>query len=268
MATNGMTAEPKLAPLTQDAILLSRGDVRDQELRTEAGRTLAELHRVLRQNLPADGIAVFEAGGGSTSYLPTDIRDRTKLTVVDIDTVQVQLNTYADTVIQGDIQTHRFADARFDLVVCYNVIEHLPDVEAAFEGFAAALKPGGLVLIGAPYPTSLSGFVTRFTPHWFHVAFCRYALGWETAGQPGYAPFPTHFHPLVDPKRLAEHAAQKGFSVVHSRIYESPRYPEMRARRPWLARVLDAGASILNIVLATRRDVRDGDYHLVLRKNA
>ena len=64
-------------------------------------------------------------------------------------------------------------------------------------GFCEALKQGGLILIGAPNPKSLSGVVTKYSPHWFHVWFYRHVRGEKQAGQPGQPPFPTFFHPLV-----------------------------------------------------------------------
>ena len=57
------------------------------------------------------------------------------MTVVDIDADQIRNNDYAQRAILGDIQTYRFAPDSFDLVICYNVIEHVPDVEAALSGF-------------------------------------------------------------------------------------------------------------------------------------
>lgn len=232
---------------------------------TEAGSALREVHAVLAAALPAGRLKVYEAGGGSTSYLPEEVAGRSDYTVIDIDADQLEANRYADDLILGDIQTYRFPEPRFDLIVCYNVIEHLPNVPAAFAGFRTAVKPGGLVLIGAPHPRSLSGVVTRLTPHWFHVWFCRRIMGWQDAGKPGQPPFPTFFHPLVDPDRLAAHAQDLGFDVVHARVYESPRYPELRLKRPLFARLLDALAAVLNVLPGIRGDVRHGDYHLILR---
>jgi SAM-dependent methyltransferase len=146
--------------------------------------------------LPAGKLAIYEAGGGSTSFLPLNVLRRSHVTVVDIDEEQVRNNSYAQTTILGDIQSYRFAPNSFDLVICYNVIEQFPDVGAALSGLCESLKQGGLILIGAPNPKSLSGVVTKFSPHWFHVWFYRHVRGDEKAGQPGQAPFPTHFHPL------------------------------------------------------------------------
>ncbi len=165
------------------------------------------------RKLPPTRLSIYEAGGGSTSFLPLDVLRRAHVTVVDIDADQIRNNDYAQETILGDIQIHRFAPGSFDLVICYNVIEHLADVEAALLGFCESLKQGGLMLIGAPNPKSLSGVVTRYSPHWFHVWFYRYVRGEKQAGQPGQPPFPTFFHPLVtlsNLESLRQHPRPRG----------------------------------------------------------
>ena len=86
------------------------------------------------------------------------------------------------------------------------------------------------------------------------------------APRPGQAPFPTFFHPLVTPANLVAFARTQGMQVVYLREHESPRYPEMRARTPWFAALLDAFATSINLLLSGDADVRRGDYHLILRK--
>ncbi len=232
----------------------------------EAKASVAQVNALLAEHLPAGDLAIYEAGGGSTSFLVPALLERAHITVLDIDKDQLANNAYADEKILGDLQTHRFPAPRFDLVVCYNVIEHLDDVRAALGNMFAALKPGGLLLIGAPHPNSLSGVITRLSPHWFHVWYYRRVLGRADAGKPGQAPFRTVFHPLVAPRRLLKFAAESGFDILYARKYESPRYPEMRAAHPRLARAIDAAAGLLNTLLLRRRNVRHGDYHLILRK--
>jgi len=232
----------------------------------EARESLLAVHGILGATLPPTPLKIYEAGGGSTSFLPLDVLRRAHVTVVDIDEDQIRNNDYAQQTILGDIQSWRFAPGSFDLVICYNVIEHLADAEAALSGFCECLKAGGLILIGAPNPRSLSGVVTKYSPHWFHVWFYRYVRGDEKAGQPGQAPFPTFFHPLVTPSSLEKFANSRGLQVIYSRQYESPRFPEMRARKPWLAALLDAAATAMNFLLPGKTDVRHGDYHLILRK--
>ncbi len=232
----------------------------------EARDSLLAVHDVLRRELPSGRLATYEAGGGSTSFLPPEVLGRSHVTVVDIDEDQIRNNDYAHETLLGDIQTYRFAPESFDLVICYNVIEHLPNVEAALLNFAEALKPGGLVMIGAPNPSSLSGIVTKYSPHWFHVWFYRHVRGIENAGQPGEPPFPTFFHPLVTLSKLEAFASRHGLETIYRREVESPRYPEMRKRRPLFATLVDGCAAALNFLLPRGTDVRRGDYHIILRK--
>jgi SAM-dependent methyltransferase len=233
----------------------------------EARDSLLAVHQTLMRKLPWRELAIYEAGGGSTSFLPFDVMDRADITVVDIDAEQIRNNDYAHRKILGDIQTYRFAPDSFDLVICYNVIEHVPDVEATLEGFFEAIKLGGLIMIGAPNPRSLSGIITKYSPHWFHVWFYRHIRGDQNAGQPGHAPFPTVFHPLVTLSRLESFAEAHGLEVVYRRTFESPRYPEMRIKKPALARLIDAAAAALNFMLPGSTDVRHGDYHIILRRS-
>lgn len=232
----------------------------------EAKQSLLTVHSILEARLPAGPLSIYEAGGGSTSYLPLGVLRRAHVTVVDIDADQIRNNSYAQEAILGDIQTYRFPLQRFDLIICYNVIEHIPDVEAALSAFCEALKPNGLLLIGAPNPKSLSGIVTKYSPHWFHVWFYRHVRGETKAGLPGEAPFPTHFHPLVTLTNLEAFAADRGLQVIYRKKYESPRYPEMRRRKPMLAAAIDAAAKAMNAFLPGKIDVRHGDYHVILRK--
>jgi SAM-dependent methyltransferase len=232
----------------------------------EARASLLAVHDVLDHGLPPTPLAIYEAGGGSTSFLPLNVLRRADVTVVDIDAEQLRNNDYAQTTILGDVQTYRFAPDSFDLVICYNVIEHLADVEAALEGFRMSLKRGGLIVIGAPNPSSLSGVVTKYSPHWFHVWFYRHVRGEKNAGRPGHAPFPTLFHPLVTPSRLEDFADAYGLDVIYQRDYESPRYPEIRIKKPWLGALLDAAATVLNRLIGGKTDVRHGDYHIILRR--
>ena len=251
------TAAPLMPTHPQSLLDLPAGEARD---------SLLAVHGILGTRLPAGELAIYEAGGGSTSFLPLSVLRRAHVTVVDIDEDQIRNNNYAQETILGDIQSWRFAPGSFDLVICYNVIEHVPDVEAALLGFTRALKPNGLILIGAPNPRSLSGVVTKYSPHWFHVWFYRHIRGDAKAGLAGCAPFPTHFHPLVTLSNLEAFAEQHGLQMIYRKQYESPRYPEMRRRMPVFAALVDAAAKAMNFLLPGKGDVRHGDYHVILRK--
>lgn len=235
---------------------------------TTGKASLQEVHSILANRFSTMRPRIYEAGGGSGSFVPPDILRNAQVTVVDIDSAQLQKNNYASTKVLGDIQTHKFPRNSFDLVVCYNVIEHLNAPDQAIERFYTALVPGGLLFIAAPNPNSFSGWVTRMTPHWFHVQYYRHVLGYKTAGQPGSVPFPTVFHRIVSPKVLMNFCRTLGFNVLYFREYKGMVYENMAQRRPVLGKLLNVAVQIANALVLWTKDLRNGDYHVVLEKPA
>jgi SAM-dependent methyltransferase len=233
---------------------------------SEQEASLAYVREILRAHLRGRPILVYEAGGGSVSYVGVDGLDVAATTVTDIDERQLAENTYADEKILGDLQSVELGRDRFDLVISYNVIEHIPDAEAALERMLPVVRPGGLLVIGAPVPLSINGLAARFTPHWFHVAVCKYLLGWKNAGKPGCAPFEVAYHPLVAPARLRAFAEARGFTTQYFRAYRSSLLSELMRKRPAIGALVVAGIRIGNMLSGHGTDLSQGDYHLVLRK--
>src|SRR5579872_6090376 len=122
---------------------------------------LRKVQEFLVDKFAGRSVRIYDAGGGSASILPLASLNCRAISVVDVDETQLRNNSYADTKILGDIQTYVFSPESFDLVVCYNVIEHLTSVDQAIRQFHKALSPGGLLFIGAPNPKSLFGIVTK-----------------------------------------------------------------------------------------------------------
>jgi SAM-dependent methyltransferase len=228
--------------------------------------SLQEVHSILANRFSTKRPRIYEAGGGSASSIPADILTNANVTVVDIDETQLRNNMYANTKVLGDIQAHTFPRDSFDLVACFNVIEHLNAPDRAIDRFYEALASGGLLFIGAPNPKSFSGWVTKVTPHWFHVQYYRHILGYKTAGQPGSVPFPTIFHPVVSPAALIAFCRKLGFNVLYFCEYRGMIYENMAQRRPVLGKLLNLTVQMANALTLWRKDLRNGDYHIVLEK--
>jgi SAM-dependent methyltransferase len=211
-------------------------------------------------------VEIYEAGGGSASVLPLDRFEDYRISVVDIDVVQLQNNTYADEKILGDIETYTFPPGSIDLVVCHNVIEHLEAADKALEQFFAALAPEGLVFVSAPNPESLFGMITKHSPHWFHVWIYRVIFRHKDAGQPGKHPFRTVFHPVVYPKEFQRFAKKTGFEIVHFKPFLSKNFYYMQHKRPLLGRLLGLVIEGLDIITLRKYPLMLGDYHAILRK--
>jgi SAM-dependent methyltransferase len=232
----------------------------------ERAASLAEITHLLAQHFGRRPISVYEAGGGSTSYIRLDGLNVARIAVVDIDPHQVARNDIAHETIVGDLQTIELPAASFDLVICYNVIEHLPRLRDALERMSRVVKRGGLIVIGAPMPMSLNGLAARFTPHFVHVWICRYLLKWADAGKPGCAPFPVAYHPLVEPRALQAHAKRLGLESVYFCAYFGSLIEEIGCKSPLLGRMLVGAANLIKAVTFGALDLLRGDYHLVLRK--
>jgi SAM-dependent methyltransferase len=83
-------------------------------------------------------------GGGDGAGLQTGKWDNTQLDIV------------------SDITRIPVDDASFDAILCTEVFEHIPDAISAVREFARILKPGGTLLITAPFNS-----LTHFAPYHF-----------------------------------------------------------------------------------------------------
>ncbi len=148
-----------------------------------------ELQGVMDRLFPGGAlITVLEAGCGSATHVM--LGDNVRIVGIDISEDQLARNSSLSQNIVGDIQTYDFDEESFDLIMCWDVLEHLTHPEKALKSFARAVKPGGVILLALPNVYSLKGLVTKFTPHWLHVWVYRNVFKSSTAGKPGYAPFP------------------------------------------------------------------------------
>ena len=71
--------------------------------------------------------------------------------------------------IVSDITAIPERDASFDIVLCSEVFEHLPDALKALDEFARLLKPGGKLIITAPFAS-----LVHFAPYHYVSGFSRY----------------------------------------------------------------------------------------------
>jgi 2-polyprenyl-3-methyl-5-hydroxy-6-metoxy-1,4-benzoquinol methylase len=166
-------------------------------------------------------VSVLDAGAGSLTHL--DVPQDWPVTGLDILAEPLEENTRLSEGIVGDLQTVRLP-RRFDLVICYNVLEHLEHPAVAVRNLAEAVRPGGVLVLAVPLATGFQGYVTRVTPHWFHVAFYHYVLGRKTAGLAGHAPVPTLIREEMRPERLTAQLKDLGFRERYARRYASTHY--------------------------------------------
>ena len=68
-----------------------------------------------------------------------------------------------------DISAIPEPDASFDAILCSEVLEHVPDPTKALDEFARLLKPGGKLILTAPFAS-----LVHFAPYHYISGFSRY----------------------------------------------------------------------------------------------
>lgn len=210
-------------------------------------------------------IKVLEAGCGSTAHI--NIPESVELTGIDISESQLARNEKLQHRICGDLQKFSLGRSEFDVIVCWDVIEHLARPLDAIANMAASLRPGGVLVLAFPNLWSLKGLITKLTPFKFHEWFYRRIMNdrsrAETFGQ-----FPTYLRLDIAPIRLRKNAAKLyGLKTEYFLAYEGPVQEAMRARHWWsnIGFALLSNAS--RVVTAGRFDLKDSDCHLLLIKS-
>ena len=193
-------------------------------------------------------IKVLEAGGGSATFL-SDAKQRFVFTTIDISPEQLANNRYAKEKILGDVQHFDYGERRFEIIVCYDILEHIRQPENALARLVGALAENGLMIIKGPIPQSLQGLVTKLTPHWVHVLFYRWNWPSSKAGQPGHAPFKTAHASAARPEAIRRALRSAGLKEV---VYlEFATHPEKLKQRSqalfFVFRVLSRGLQLMTL---------------------
>jgi len=173
------------------------------------------IRRELRQAGP---VRILEAGCGRK--WPLDLKGiKRTLTGLDIDKAALDIRKNVtrdlDDTIHGDLRYADLGAGQFDVIYSAYVLEHIKEAEAVLQNFSRWLRKGGLLILLIPDAHSVRGFITRITPHWFHVLYYRYVLRLPNAGKPGYGPYVTYYAPVV-----SRHGIRKFCEKHHFRISE------------------------------------------------
>jgi SAM-dependent methyltransferase len=147
-------------------------------------------------------------------------------------------------------------DASFEAILCSEVLEHVPDPLLAVKEFSRLLKPGGILILTAPFCS-----LTHFAPYHFSTGFSSY---WYD-----------------------HHLKANGFEILemtpngnwfHCLAQELWRLPKMAGTyswRPggWLALVFAVPVLLMLAILAGRRDRGSSEllaygWHVLARRRA
>ena len=167
---------PQTAPAAAPSLAEMQSPAPPQVGRANESTRHAWVQRQLKR-LPA-GSRLLDAGAGEQRYRPSCAH--LKYVAQDFNRYDGRgdgsglqsaswdpANARADLV--GDIASIPAPDASFDAVLCTEVFEHLPDPLAALREFSRLLRPGGQLILTAPFCS-----LTHMAPFHFASGFNRY----------------------------------------------------------------------------------------------
>lgn len=182
------------------------------------------------------GSLVYDVGSGKQPYLSPSQKAALGATVVGLDISQYELSqapegTY-DSQICADIIGFQ-GDGRADVVVCQSLLEHVPDVHAAYRAIASCLRPGGVAVVFVPCRNALYARLNLMLPEaWKKKALQTFFPGSERAQG-----FPA-FYDRCTPRDFRRMAESVGLEVAELKCYYRSAYfdvfvPAWFAWRVW-----------------------------------
>ena len=131
------------------------------------------VERVCRELLtgtgaPTNGRVAADVGCGTGSYFPVLTRFADRVTGVEIArpkarAVQERYGRDRVRIVVGSATEIPLSDARYDLVLCSEVIEHFPNPQHVLAEVFRITKPGGYVVISTPVRYDVGTLLRAFT---------------------------------------------------------------------------------------------------------
>jgi SAM-dependent methyltransferase len=121
------------------------------------------------------------------------------------------------TATLGELRLVPLLPRSFDIVQCSLLLHRISNAELVLGRLAAAVRPGGLLLLRMSDPGSAFGFLDRRLPRVVR------AIGWRRArpGQPG--PSPAVYEPVASARGIEAFMSRHGLSIAHRALTSSPR---------------------------------------------
>ena len=168
------------------------------------------------------GMLIYDIGGGKRPYLNPGDKERLKAEVVGLDISAEELDKAPegayDQKVCADIAGYT-GNGNANLILCQSLLEHVCDIEAAFNAFHSILKPGGLALVFVPSRNALFARLNLFIPQALKRTLLHtlYPKSKEIQG------FPAYYHKCT-PRDLKHIAAANNFSVLEEFYYYNSVY--------------------------------------------
>jgi SAM-dependent methyltransferase len=223
---------------------------------------IVKLQQVIDKLLDSrKNLKVLEAGCGSATEI--QLPENAYFVGIDISQKQLERNSVLKEKILGDIQTYDLPASDFDVIVCFYVLEHLPNPELALKNFLNSIKEEGIIILALPNVLSIWGLTTKLTPHGFHTWVYRNIFGEKRAGTEDFGPFPTFSRFSISPESIKQFALNNGLSIEYFELYENFRQQGIRKKFGAAWNVIGGLTKVFSF---GKIDADSSDYIIVLKK--
>lgn len=168
------------------------------------------------------GSTVYDIGCGKNPAISIEIKQKLQAKVIGIDLSESELLQAPvgalDNCIGADICNYHGQEDG-DLLLCQALLEHVPDVDAAFVSMASILRNGGVALIFVPSRNAIFARLNILLPQRIKI-FLLHGIFPNTRRDQG---FPS-FYNRCTPRDFRLLAAQHGFEIQETRTYYKSSY--------------------------------------------
>lgn len=130
-----------------------------------------ELTDMISAYIDLKGVSILDIGAGAGGIAAGFAKKGANVIATDVDRGYQQLSLigYQDWGIKVesmlcDGQMLPYKDKSFDIIICFNIFEHVPDVRLLFKEISRVLKPGGFVIGRADYKYNIRNIMAD--PHY------------------------------------------------------------------------------------------------------
>lgn len=174
-------------------------------------------YHIKNQASAGEVLQILEAGCGKSWTINLNGVEY-YLTGVDLDKdaleIRKNITKDLDEFIEGDLRTVELKENQYDVIYNAYVLEHINGAEQVLNNFVRWLKPAGIMIISIPDPDSVYGFISRITPHWFHLLYYRLFVNYKKAGKSGYGPYPVCYDSVVSRKGIRNYCDNNNVNVL------------------------------------------------------
>jgi 2-polyprenyl-3-methyl-5-hydroxy-6-metoxy-1,4-benzoquinol methylase len=164
---------------------------------------------------------ILDAGCGSRNQLIS--RKTVELLIgCDIDECSIKENGDISVGIMSNTEEMGFRENTFDLIMSFDMIEHLKNPQAFIKNASKSLKQGGVIFLVTPNRNSIFGIAARVIPYKIKVHLTRSISESPTSNK-------VHWYRLNCPSSMVKALASNGFDNIRITLLNRlPSSPHMR----------------------------------------